>query len=56
MDDGGLASRPLYFNGLVGGKSCILEGTGVETGHILIAGVVELVGCGKEVKTKRKKG
>lgn len=46
VDDGGLASGPLHFNGLVGGKSCVLKGSGVESGYILVAVVVELVECG----------
>lgn len=56
VDDGGLASRPLHFNGLVGGKSRVLQGNGVETGHILVAVVVELVGCGEKVKKRGERG
>lgn len=56
MDDGGLASWPLHFNGLVGGKSRVLQGNGVETGHVLIAVVVELVGCREKEKEREERG
>lgn len=47
VDDGGFASWALYLNRLVGGKSRVLQGNGVESSHILIAVVVGLVGWGK---------
>lgn len=46
VDDGGLAPWPLHFNGLVGGKSRVLQGSGVERRHVFIAVMVELVECG----------
>lgn len=55
MDDGGFASRALHLNGLVGGKSRVLQGNGVESSHILIAVVVELVGCGEKGKKKKER-
>lgn len=56
VDDGGLASRPFHLDRLVGGKSRVLQGNGVETGYILIAVVVELVGCGEKVKKREERG
>lgn len=56
VDDGGLASRPLHLNWLVGGKSRVLQGSGVEIGHVLVAVVVELVGCDEMVKKREEKG
>lgn len=37
MDDGGLASRPLHLNGLIGGEGRVLQSYRVEAGQVLIA-------------------
>lgn len=37
MDDGGLASRPLHLNGLVGGECSVLQSYWVEAGQVLNA-------------------
>lgn len=52
VDYSGLASWPLHLDGLVGGKSRVLQSNGVETGHIFVAVVVELVGCKERMKKR----
>lgn len=51
MDDGGLPTRALHLDGLVGGKGGVFQGDRVEAG-----GVLHAVGQRSEVSSGREGG